>query len=256
MKLFHFLKRRVAARKIKITQKWIDRVKQPKPPKSRNGGVARLSYAALAAGLMLATSARAGESSGYSAAMLFNQANAYARAGKTGPAILNYERAQLLAPNDPDIAANLHFVRTKAGLPDAQESWVVSVLNRAPPDTLAWLGSLGLVLAGLLLLRVYPERRFAFRAATVAGVLLAATAIGSAATRWPTTKEAVVTDHDVQARTSPAPSAEALFKLREGDTVTVRAEDKNFALVQTSTGGSGWVNSADISRVIPRHNRG
>jgi hypothetical protein len=68
-----------------------------------------------------ATAAQAGESntgpSGYSAAALFNRANSCARDGKTGLAILNYERAQLLAPNDSDIAANLHFVRTKAGLP-------------------------------------------------------------------------------------------------------------------------------------------
>ena len=33
--------------------------------------------------------------------------NSYARAGKPGLAVLNYERAALLAPDDPDINANL-----------------------------------------------------------------------------------------------------------------------------------------------------
>ena len=44
---------------------------------------------------------------GYSAATLYNYANAFARAGKPGFAVLNYERARLLDPSDPDIDANL-----------------------------------------------------------------------------------------------------------------------------------------------------
>ena len=54
---------------------------------------------------------------GYSAPALYNLANAYARAGKPGLAVLNYERAKLLEPNDPDIDANLRHVREAAGLP-------------------------------------------------------------------------------------------------------------------------------------------
>src|SRR5262249_5325247 len=46
-------------------------------------------------------------SQGFSAPYLFNLANAQLRDGQVGPAILNYERARSLAPNDPDIAANL-----------------------------------------------------------------------------------------------------------------------------------------------------
>ena len=47
---------------------------------------------------------------GYSADGLYNLANSYARAGKPGLAVLNYERADLLKPNDPDIEANLRYV--------------------------------------------------------------------------------------------------------------------------------------------------
>ena len=56
---------------------------------------------------MPATSAAAA----YSAAGLYNLANAYARAGKPGLAMLNYERARLLAPADPDVEANERHVR-------------------------------------------------------------------------------------------------------------------------------------------------
>ena len=52
----------------------------------------------------------------YSADGLYNLANSYARAGKPGLAVLNYERAALLAPNDADINANLEYVRAGAGV--------------------------------------------------------------------------------------------------------------------------------------------
>jgi len=277
MTLFQILTRRVATGKTKVTRKLLDRVcretggkpcsKPTKPPRRKRGGFTCSFCAALVAVLMLpiwlvtahaAVGAQPRGSSiatgGYSAAGLFNRANACAREGKSGLAILNYERALLLAPNEADIAANLHFVRAKAGLPDAPENWFTRSLLYARPNTLAWLGSLGLVLAGmsLLLVRLYPQRRLALRSLTFAGVLLVATAIGSAITMWPRINEAVVISREAPARIAPVSAAEAAFKLHEGETVTMRAEHQDFALVQTSAGRSGWVARADLARVVPQ----
>jgi tetratricopeptide (TPR) repeat protein len=276
MTLFQILTRRVATGKTKVTRKLLDRVcretggkpcsKPAKPPRRKPAGFTRSFCAALVAVFMLliwlvTAHAAAGAqprgsnigTGGYSAAALFNRANACAREGKSGVAILNYERALLLAPNDADIAANLHFVRAKAGLPDAPENWFTRSSTCARPNTLAWLGSLGLVLAGisLLLVRLHPQRRLAFRSLTFAGVLLAATAIGSAITMWPSINEAVVIAREAAVRASPVSAAEAAFKLHEGETVTMRAEHQDFALVQTSAGRSGWVARADLARVVP-----
>ena len=277
MTLFQILTRRVATGKTKVTRKLLDRVcretggkpcsKPTKPPRRKRGGFTWSFCAALVAVLMLpiwlvtahaAVGAQPRGSSiatgGYSAAGLFNRANACAREGKSGVAILNYERALLLAPNEADIAANLHFVRAKAGLPDAPENWFTRSLLYARPNTLAWLGSLGLALAGmsLLLVRLYPQRRLALRSLTFAGVLLVATAIGSAITMWPRINEAVVISREAPARIAPVSAAEAAFKLHEGETVTMRAEHQDFALVQTSAGRSGWVARADLARVMPQ----
>ena len=277
MTLFQILTRRVATGKTKVTRKLLDRVcretggkpcsKPTKPPRRKRGGFTCSFCAALVAVLMLpiwlvtahaAVGAQPRGSSiatgGYSAAGLFNRANACAREGKSGLAILNYERALLLAPNEADIAANLHFVRAKAGLPGAPENWFARSLLYARPNTLAWLGSLGLALAGmsLLLVRLYPQRRLALRSLTFAGVLLVATAVGSAITMWPRVNEAVVISREAPARIAPVSAAEAAFKLHEGETVTMRAEHQDFALVQTSAGRSGWVARADLARVMPQ----
>ncbi|MGA2751642.1 MAG: hypothetical protein ABSG59_22990 [Verrucomicrobiota bacterium] len=276
MTLFQILTRKLATGKIKATRKLLNRLRREtggkrssKPSKARRRipqGFARFCSAELVAAWMLpiclvtgqaATAAQPSESNtatrGYSAAALFNQANACARDGKPGMAVLNYERAQLLAPNDADIAANLHFVRAKAGLPDASESWLTRSLTCASPNKLAWLGSFGLMLAGLsmLLVRLYPQRRLALISLTCVATLLVATAIGSAVMTWPRVNQAVVISREAPAWNSPVPLADPAFKLHEGETVEVRAEHQDFALVQTSTGRSGWVARADLSRVVP-----
>jgi hypothetical protein len=189
----------------------------------------------------------------YSVAALFNQANAHARSGLTGQAILDYERALILAPNDAGSAANLHFMRAKAGVPDPTEGWFTRELTSIPPNTMAWLGCCGLALAGsfILLGEIYPNRRRAIRLTIIAGSLMLAASIGSAIATWPKIHEAVVIVHEAPALTSPVTAAEAVFTLREGDVVTVRAERGNFALVQTRSGRSGWVTCADFARIIP-----
>ena len=280
MSLFQILTRLVGEGKMKVTRKLLNRVRCElggkscsKPPavrRRKHHGTVRLCYATLAEMLALpiclvtaqaATAAQPNANnsamSGYSAAALFNQANADARSGKTGLAILNYERALLLAPNDADIAANLHFVRAKAGLPDAPENWFARSLTFARPNTLAWLGSFGVMLAGmsLMLIRLYPQRRLAFRPFTVVGALLFATAIGSAITTWPKMNEAIVITGETPARITPVLTAEPAFKLPAGETVTVRAEHQDFALVQTSAGRSGWMARADLASVVPQSAR-
>ncbi len=76
-----------------------------------------LLIAACAAGLLAGVpTGQAAEAPAVSAPALFNEANAAQRAGRLGPAILNYERGQWLAPGDPAIAKNLHAAREKAGV--------------------------------------------------------------------------------------------------------------------------------------------
>jgi len=124
---------------------------------------------------------------GYSAAELYNAANAYARAGNTGLAVLNYERAQLLAPRDPDIAANLRLVRMTAHLPDAPSPAIERVLTWAAPDTYAWLGVFGVLLAGAGLLALRRARRGRSWSVLLlsGGALCVALTLANAVIVWP-----------------------------------------------------------------------
>jgi hypothetical protein len=215
----------------------------------------RAQLAALIIGLALfgcqgrAHSAQAG----YSAAGLYNLANAYARAGKPGMAVLNYERANLLAPNDPDIEANLRFVREPLQLPSESPNGFVRAATVASPAVLSLTGVAGLTILGLSLLagQLRQGHRATRRAAAVAGFALAGLTVANAVVLWPRLHEAVVVTAEATVRVSPVPMGDPLFVLPEAATVRMKAEHEGFVLVQTREGRLGWVSRANIAPVVP-----
>lgn len=219
------------------------------------GTAAALLIFALGAGNARAAAA-AQPSAGYSATQLYNQANASVRDGKPGIAVLNYERAHLLAPYDPDIRANLNFVRDTSRLPAVNGSWFERVIGLASPNSLFWLGCIGIVIAGAseLVRRLYPRRGMSLRAATAAGLSLIVLTLWSAAVVWPILNEAVVIAPTAPERMAPAAMAEPLTTLREAQIVTVEAERPDFALVHSASGQTGWVARAELASIVP-HSR-
>jgi hypothetical protein len=214
--------------------------------------------------------ASGGAAPGYSVSGLYNLGNAYARAGKPGMAVLNYERAALLAPADPDIEANLALVRAGSRLPPDPGTGLTRAVTRAvawpPPGVLAWLGVAGIVFAGAgaLGLRFGAPRgthggvqwaarlRAACVAGIVAGVLLIGLTAAHAMVLWPALHEAVVVTAIAPARVSPVPMSEPSFELHEAETVRMEAEHEGFVLVQTRGGRTGWVALANLAPVVPR----
>ena len=189
----------------------------------------------------------------YSAPALFNQANAYAREGKSGLAIASYERAQLLAPSDPNISANLQFERERAGLPALPETWLDRTVSWASPNTLACLGGLGLILAqaGILGIVSLSRGRPVLWMMVFAGTALLALSITSAAITWQKCDEAVVITPDAPARISPTTLGETSFKLPSGELTTLHGRYHDFVLVSDAGGHSGWVRQSDLEPLIP-----
>jgi hypothetical protein len=208
---------------------------------------------------LLGPTSRAVEAqAGYSAAALYNLANAYARGGKPGLAVLNYERARLLEPDDPDIDANLRHVREASGLPPEPRNGFDRVAGIAGPRILAWVGVLGILIAGISALarRVYPRHRRKLLATSLLGVLLLGTTIGSGIALWPIMYESVVITPTAPVRVSPVTIEEPLFELPEATIVRTSAEHDGFVLVQTNAGRKGWVRRTNLAPVVPRPDPG
>jgi hypothetical protein len=189
---------------------------------------------------------------GYSASALYNSANAYARARKPGLAVLNYERARMLDPSDPDIDANLRHVRAAAGLPPETLTRFERIARMVDPHILAWIGELGLIVAGagLLLKKLYSRHRRMLGAAAILGASLVAVTLCDAIAWWPALDEAVVVAPTAPARVSPVPMGEPLFVLREAEIVKTSSRHDSFVLVQNSAGRQGWVSVENLAPVL------
>lgn len=130
-----------------------------------------------------------------SAPALFNSGNAAQRAGRLGPAILDYERARLLSPNDSPIAHNLELAREKAGVhPPAISVW------QRPAHVLSFNGLAAFASVSLLLccLIFFGAPFFAANLTRLARALeislgaLVVLAVVALAVRWPELGRAVI----------------------------------------------------------------
>jgi type IV secretory pathway VirB2 component (pilin) len=168
-------------------------------------------------------------------------------------AVLNYERAALLAPGDPDINANLEYVRASAHVPAEPPNRFTRIAQAASPTLAAWIGVLGIALVGVGLLasRIAPRFRWLRAGGSLLGVALIALAASNAMLLWPRMHEAVILVNQTPARVSPVPMGDTSFVLREAETVTMTAEHEDFVLIRTRGGLSGWVARANVGAVVP-----
>jgi tetratricopeptide (TPR) repeat protein len=190
---------------------------------------------------------------GYSAPVLFNLGNAWLKDSQPGRAILNYERALSLAPNDPAIAANLRVARQQAGLKEHEKNTLEEAARVLSLDTLAWtlVWSSALLFAVVLVSRLlssFPRR--VGRILVGMGAVALVTAGVGVSVQWPERDQAVVLDPATPVHIAPAPAAGVTFNLSAGEMVRVRKSHGAYTLIRTRDGRVGWVKSAAVERVI------
>jgi hypothetical protein len=215
---------------------------------------AMLRMACLVLALTTGVNARADAPAGYSAGELYNLGNSYARAGKPGLAILNYERASLLAPNDADIEANLRFVQASAHLPVESRGILDRFARISSPFLLSWIAIFGIILLGASAVasQLTSRHRIPRFVAILAGAVMIGWTSCSGISLWPKLHAGVIITASTPARVSPVPMGDSLFVLREGEGVRIATEHEGFTLVHTRAGRSGWVADANLAPVVPR----
>jgi tetratricopeptide (TPR) repeat protein len=196
---------------------------------------------------------------GVSASLLYDLGNAELRAGHPGRAILAYERALLLEPRNPDIAANLRRARQVANLPEREPTPFEPVARMLTIDEWAFVGAAGLLLASLvacalmLLPRRAPARpraRWAPRLAVIVFVGASAIAWALGWTRLRQAEEAVIVAPDAVLRAAPYESASPSGDLLPGELVRVEREHESFRLIRTDKNKAGWVPSSVAPRIL------
>ncbi len=207
------------------------------------------------------------DSQGYSAPLCFNLANAQARAGHPGQAMLNYERARALAPADRDIDHNLQLARKQAGLqPNSYRWWEVML------RTINWtfwlfliIGCLTLILLAILgttYATAWAARtripitklRLMCRSILFVGIpltLLFGYVEVSVIGFGDRIEGVVVAKKEAVIRLSPFESAEKVGTIPEGELVSVQNRHNDFLRIEARDHHYGWVQEKAIEPVIP-----
>lgn len=191
--------------------------------------------------------------------LFYNLANAYFKAGKLGEAILYYNKAAKLDPNDEDVAYNMayaqSFVKDKIeSVPTSGVARVTAAVGDVmSPDgwgvvSLVMLG-LALLCASLYLLLVRRSaRKASFVCAVVFVVLtLVSVAYGAAERRALLSDgEAIVLSSAAAVKSSPERSSKDIFILHEGTKVEVLDEFGSWREIRIADGNKGWIQSSAI----------
>ncbi len=200
---------------------------------------------------------------GASAELYYNLGNAYYRTENITRAVLNYERALLLSPSDPDIRFNLQMARSKTidKIVPEQEmffvTWYRSLVNMASVDGWAMIALVCLGLAIILaLVYLFSDRIWLRKVGFFGAFLMIIVFVCSnlfahqQKDQLVNRKGAIITESAVTVKSTPAKNGVDLFILHEGTKVTIiDASMKEWKEIRLADGKEGWVETKQMEAI-------
>jgi tetratricopeptide (TPR) repeat protein len=184
-----------------------------------------------------------------SPALYFNYGNAEFKLEQLGRAIAAYRRAELLAPRDDEVRANLGFVRNQVQGSTLYESgWFrmagwLGVLTLNEWTTLAagafWLTFL--LFAARQLRPAWRSRLRGLTSGVVVLTILSCTGLGALAAIRFSQPTAVVIESEVTARSGPFAEAQNAFTAHDGAELVVLNQRDDWLQVSDGSGRIGWL---------------
>ncbi|MBA4409631.1 MAG: tetratricopeptide repeat protein [Bacteroidota bacterium] len=194
--------------------------------------------------------------------LYYNLGNAYYKTNQFTLAILNFERAKLLAPNDEDIEFNLLVANQKV-VDSIQElpgifivRWWNSLINSQTTDTWAVLSIVGFILfltmTGLYFFaRTGEVKRVSFWAGcfVIVFTIFSWSFAARQKSRLVNHSYAIVMQPTVTVKSSPSEKGTNLFVIHEG--LKVRITDKlgDWVEIRLADGNKGWLLMESIERI-------
>ncbi len=196
----------------------------------------------------------------HSAALHYNLGNSYYRLDEIGKAVLNYERALLLDPENRAIEHSLDLAQTR--MMDRMSELPDPIWTTAWRRVVAALGLSGVLWSGMLLyalgitliiLRVWTGgtspwfRRGALIALSIGVPMVAISLLASrASTERP---RSVVLERSVPVRQSPDGDAPSELEIHEGLVVRTIEMDSSWIRVQLPNGVTGWIERSAVEHI-------
>ena len=188
-----------------------------------------------------------------SSALYYNLGNAFFKSGQLGKALAAYRNAERIAPRDPELRANLQFVRGQVQgptvLPGATERW----LARLTVNEWATLAAvvLWLWLSLLVMVQFRPTWTQPLRGwLWFGGVATVATCVCLAAA-WSngSARTAIVVAKDALLHNGPLDEAPGGITLHDGAELTVVDSNSGWLQVRIDSSRTGWIKREQAAMV-------
>jgi len=195
-------------------------------------------------------------------ALYYNLGNAYFRNNETAQAILYYEKALKIAPNNEDIKHNIEVVNSKLNdkvemVPELfYKRWWKMILNMMDIDVLAVVNIILFTLA-LLFIAIYIAvsniliRKFSFWTG-ISLMFLFGIGVLAASQRnhyLNNQHEAIVFMPTVNIKSSPDDNSKDIFVLHEGTKVKLLDIVAQWQEIRIANGSVGWIKTSDIRKI-------
>lgn len=200
---------------------------------------------------------------GYQSAVIYyNIGNAYYKLDDMPSAILYYEKAHKLAPNDEDISINIQLANLKiADKIEPQPEffvtrWWHSFILFLPADTIAGLSILFFIAGfGLLVWYLFTGSYITKRTTFYAGIIAIFTGLiftfiaNRQVSYFDSHHRAIVFSNSVIVKGSPDVNGKPLFVIHNGIKVDITQTNQNWIEIQLPNGNSGWITIDNIKDI-------
>ncbi len=194
--------------------------------------------------------------------LYFNLGNAHYKNDDLARAILYYQKALLIAPNNKDVKYNLAVAQsqTRDQIQEIPELFLrrwsrsISRLLSCTGWTLLSLGALVILLSAVLLFTLgssIPLRKTGFGIGVVAAIIFISSSLYALHERREIldSNGAVVMSRSISIKSSPDHSATDLFMLHSGTTVKILREIDGWYNIVIADGKEGWIESKRVEKI-------
>ena len=197
------------------------------------------------------------------AVVYYNLGNAYFKAGHLGRAVLNYERALVLMPQDDDIITNLAYANELvAGSVEPLSlplvvRWVVAIYRYLDLNVLAKALSVLFIVGGIAFYIVLDERWISLRKhASVVVVVGSVLILANGATLIFKLLEtssvhvgAIILKEKADVRSGPSQENPRLAEINEGLKVVILTEREGWYQISLENGLVGWLKTSEVEPI-------
>ncbi len=197
-----------------------------------------------------------------SVALYFNLGNAYYKLDDIPSALLYYEKAHRLAPNDDDINYNIRFANSKTTdkIDEAPTfflaNWWKAFILSFSVGTLSVLSIILVLLASTILVVYFFTGSVAIKKSSfygsialfLLGIIIVFMAIMQT-DYFTSHRQAIVFSNSSTVKSGPVDKSNTLFVIHDGTKVDILDNTNGWMKIRLANGNEGWINGGDVKEI-------